>query len=218
MQWVYSISLTVLGRVVEVVSGQDFDDYLAQEIFAPLDMGDTGFFVKPDALDRLARTYRYADSQLTLLPPMTIPITQDPPLKEGAAGIVSSVPDYLRFLQMLLKGGQSEQGLQVLTLDTVREMTKNQIADRLMPLSFDPTQPMLDIGWGYGLAVLVDAAKSEYATHEGEFGWSGSLGTFAWADPVTETALVLMLQIQPAGAHKLAEKFKALAVQSIIAD
>jgi CubicO group peptidase (beta-lactamase class C family) len=214
-QWVYSISLTVLGRVVEVVSGMAFDEYLAQEMFAPLGLADTGFFVPPESQSRLARAYAVGSEGLQLVPPMVIPITDDPPLKEGAAGIVSSAPDYLRFLQMLLNGGELE-GARVLQGETVAAMTRNQIEPRLMPFGTNPAQPMLDRGWGYGVAVVVDAEKSAYATHNGEFGWSGSLGTFAWADPVTNTALVLMLQVQPAGAHALAQKFKALAAQAII--
>lgn len=214
-QWVYSISLTVLGRVVEVVSGMAFDEYLAQEMFAPLGLADTGFFVPPESQSRLARAYAVGSEGLQLVPPMAIPITDDPPLKEGAAGIVSSAPDYLRFLQMLLNGGELE-GARVLQGETVAAMTRNQIEPRLMPFGTNPAQPMLDRGWGYGVAVVVNAEKSAYATHNGEFGWSGSLGTFAWADPVTNTALVLMLQVQPAGAHALAQKFKALAAQAII--
>jgi CubicO group peptidase (beta-lactamase class C family) len=214
-QWVYSISLTVLGRVVEVVSGMAFDEYLAQEMFAPLGLADTGLFVPPESQSRLARAYAVGSEGLQLVPPMVIPITDDPPLKEGAAGIVSSAPDYLRFLQMLLNGGELE-GARVLQGETVAAMTRNQIEPRLMPFGTNPAQPMLDRGWGYGVAVVVNAEKSAYATHNGEFGWSGSLGTFAWADPVTNTALVLMLQVQPAGAHALAQKFKALAAQAII--
>lgn len=226
-QWVYSISLTVLGRVVEVVTGLPFDTYLQQQVLSPLGMNDTGFFVKPSAEERLARAYRFSDSdsgsELARVPAMPMPITQDPPLKEGAAGLVSSVPDYLRFLQFLLDGrkaesgrGDNEEGV-VLAARLVAEMTRNQIEPRLMPFGTNPARPMLDRGWGYGLAVVVDANKSAYATHNGEFGWSGSLGTFAWADPVTDTALVLMLQIQPADAHSLAQKFKALAAQAVIA-
>jgi CubicO group peptidase (beta-lactamase class C family) len=148
---------------------------------------------------------------------MAVPITVDPPLKEGAAGLVSSVPDYLKFLQMLLNEGEIE-GERILSAATVDAMTSNQIEPRLMPFGTNPATPMLDRGWGYGLAVVVDADKSAVATHVGEFGWSGSLGTFAWADPTTQTAYVLMLQIQPAGAHALAQQFKTLAAAAVLED
>jgi len=216
-QWVYSISITVLGRVIEIVSGQPFDDYLGEHVYGPLQMNDTAFFVPEDKQQRLAHAYRVssADRSLTRLPAMGVPITQDPPLLEGAAGIVSTVPDYLRFLQALLNGGQLNEKriLQIATVDT---MTKNQVPPTLMPFGTNPNNPMLDRGWGYGMAVVVDKDKSAYGTNNGEFGWSGSLGTFSWADPVSGTSVVLMLQIQPSGAYNIASKFKAMVHQSMI--
>ena len=216
-QWVYSISITVLGRIIEIVSGQNFDDYLNKQVLGPLQMDDTAFYVSAAKAQRLARAYRVSpeDRSLSMLPPMAIPITQDPPLLEGAAGIVSTVPDYLRFLQALLNGGELE-GQRILEQATVETMTRNHISAALMPFGTNPNNPMLDRGWGYGMAVVVDATKSSYGTNNGEFGWSGSLGTFSWADPVSGTSVVIMLQVQPAGAYAIAEKFKAMVYQSMI--
>lgn len=216
-QWVYSISITVLGRVVEIVSGRDFDDYLAEEVFEPLQMSDTAFYVPSAKQQRLARAYRapLANEPLQQVPDMTVPITVNPPLLEGAAGLVSTVPDYLRFLQSLLnKGELGDQ--RVLSAKTVAAMTRNQVDEKLMPFGTNPANPMLDRGWGYGLAVVTDKTQSEVGVNNGEFGWSGSLGTFSWADPETGTAAILMLQIQPAGAFDIASKFKALVYQSLI--
>ena len=75
---------------------------------------------------------------------------------------------------------------------------------------------MLDLGWGYGFTVVIDASKSRHSVNNGEFGWNGSLGTFSWADPETGTVAVLMLQIQPSGAYSLSSKFKSLVAQTII--
>ena len=216
-QWVYSISITVLGRVIEIVSGQAFDDYLDEHVTTPLQMVDTAFHVSEEKAERLARAYRIEsdDRSLSMLPEMDIPITQDPPLLEGAAGIVSTVPDYLRFLQALINGGELD-GQRILQSETVAAMTQNRIPEALMPFGTNPNNPMLDRGWGYGMAVVVDADKSAYGTNNGEFGWSGSLGTFSWADPVSGTSAVIMLQIQPAGAYSIAPKFKAMVHQSMI--
>ncbi|PCI73635.1 MAG: hypothetical protein COB20_16035 [SAR86 cluster bacterium] len=216
-QWVYSISITVLGRVIELVSGQNFDDYLNEHVYGPLKMMDTAFFVPDEKVERLARAYRVssADRSLSLLPQMAIPITQDPPLLEGAAGIVSTVPDYLRFLQALLNGGELD-GERILQTGTVEAMTQNHIPEELMPFGTNPNSPMLDRGWGYGMAVVLDETLSAYGTNNGEFGWSGSLGTFSWADPVSGTSVVIMLQIQPSGAYNIASKFKAMVYQSMI--
>ncbi len=216
-QWVYSISITVLGRIIELVSGQEFDDYLRQHVYEPLQMPDTAFFVPAEKTLRLARIYRASteNRDLSLLPEMEIPITQDPPLLEGAAGIMSTVPDYLRFLQTLLNGGELD-GVRILQGQTVDQMTRNHIPEALMPFGTNPNSPMLDRGWGYGMAVVVDETKSAFGVNNGEFGWSGSLGTFSWADPVSGTTAVIMLQIQPAGAYNIASKFKAMVYQSMI--
>ena len=218
-QWVYSISITVLGRVIEVVSGQALDDYLQEHVFGPLEMDDSGFFVPEEKVARLARPYQVPDGgqPLTRIDEMEIPITQNPPLLEGAAGMVSSVPDYLRFLQALLNQGELD-GATVLQAATVQEMTSNQVDQALFPFGTNPAQPMLDRGWGYGLAVVVDASKSPFGVNNGEFGWNGSLGTFSWADPQTGTVAILMLQVQPSRAHGLSSKFKDLVYHSIDAN
>jgi len=216
-QWVYSISITVLGRIVEIVSDQALDDYLDEHVFGPLEMPDSGFFVPADRVQRLARPYQAPDGQqpLTRLDEMAIPITEDPPLLEGAAGMVSTVPDYLRFLQALLNDGELD-GNRILQVDTVNEMTRNQVDEALFPLGTNPARPMRDRGWGYGLAVVVDAAQSTFGVNNGEFGWNGSLGTFSWADPTTGTVAVLMMQIQPSGAHGLSASFKDLVYHAVV--
>jgi CubicO group peptidase (beta-lactamase class C family) len=216
-QWVYSISITVLGRIVEIVSGQTFDNYLEQHLFNPLAMTDTGFYVKPHQQARLARAYVAATSNepLKLLPPMDIPITEKPPLMEGAAGLVSTVPDYLRFLEALLNKGELN-GSRILSSESVIAATTNQVANRLLPIGTNPNAPMLERGWGYGISVVIDASKSPYGVNNGEFAWGGSLGTQAWADPNTGMAVVIMLQVQPAGAFDIASKFKAMVYQSVI--
>ena len=216
-QWVYSISITVLGRIVEIVSGQTFDNYLEQHLFNPLAMTDTGFYVKPHQQARLAKAYVAATSSepLKLLPPMDIPITEKPPLMEGAAGLVSTVPDYLRFLEALLNKGELN-GSRILSSESVIAATTNQVANRLLPIGTNPNAPMLDRGWGYGISVVIDASKSPYGVNNGEFAWGGSLGTQAWADPSTGMAVVIMLQVQPAGAFEIASKFKAMVYQSVI--
>jgi len=218
-QWVYSISITVLGRVIEIVSGQPLDDYLEEHIFGPLEMADSGFYVPEDKIARLARPYQVPteDQPLTRIEEMEIPITQDPPLLEGAAGMVSSVPDYLRFLQALLNHGELD-GNRILQEATVQEMTRNQVDEALFPFGTNPARPMLDRGWGYGLAVVIDESKSDIGVNNGEFGWNGSLGTFSWADPETGTVAILMMQVQPSNAYDLSGKFKNLVYDSIDAN
>jgi len=214
--WVYSESTTVLGRVIEIVTGQPFDAYLQEHILGPLQMVDTAFFVPPEKVERLARIYQVPreGGPLRRVPEMDVPITQDPSLKEGSAGLVSTVPDYLRLLQMFLDGGELD-GVRVLSSAGIAEMTRNHIAPDLLPIGMSPQSRILDRGWGYGYMVVIDAAKSPFSVNNGEFGWNGSLGTFSWADPETDTIAVLMLQIEPSGAHSLADKFKAIVAQTL---
>lgn len=212
--WNYSISTTVLGRVVEIVSGLALDDYLQTAILGPLDMPDTGFHVPPGQLDQRVHVYRLNPDGMQREPDMDIPITLEPPLLEGAAGLVSTVPDYLRFLQAFMNHGELD-GQRVLSEAGVEQMTRNQLPDSVLPIALNPQQPMYDLGWGYGFSVVMDAARSGFARNNGEFGWNGSLGTFSWADPETGTVAVLMMQIQPSGAYHLSALFKALVSQSI---
>ncbi|MEX2334405.1 MAG: serine hydrolase domain-containing protein [Pseudohongiella sp.] len=213
--WNYSISTTVLGHVVEIVSGLPLDDYLQTMVLAPLNMPDTGFYVPEDKVAQRAHIYRVSPQGLQREPDMDIPITQNPPLLEGAAGMVSTVPDYLRFLQAFMNQGTLD-GQRVLSEAGVALMTTNQLPDAVLPIALNPQRPMRDLGWGYGFSVVIDEAESGFARNNGEFGWNGSLATFSWADPETGTVAVLMLQIQPSGAYNLSALFKALVAQSMI--
>ncbi len=217
-QWIYSESASVLGRVVEIVTGEALDDYLRSHLFTPLGMPDTDFYVPADKVDRLARIYQIPTDggPLTQVPEMEVPITVKPPLLEGAIGLVSTVPDYLRFLQTFLNGGTLD-GARVLNEDLITQMRSNHVPPALLPIGMSPRNPMLDLGWGYGFTVVIDETKSAYGVNNGEFGWNGTLGTFSWADPETETVAILMLQVQPSGAYRLSSVFKALVAQSVVA-
>ncbi len=206
-KWVYSISMTILGRVIEIVSGQPLDVVLDENIFKPLGMPNTGFFA--NNADRIVRAYsaRSDTSSLRRLPPMQIPIEEKPPLLEGAVGLVSTVPDIMNFFQALLNEGELA-GQKILESDSVHEMTRNQIEPHLMPFGINPNSPMLDRGWGYGIGVVTDSSQSAFLVNNGEFAWSGSLGTFAWADPLDKTVYVLMLQQSPSNAFDISNEFR----------
>jgi len=178
-------------------------------------MPDTGFHVPADQLDQLVHVYRLSPAGMQREPDMDIPITREPPLLEGAAGLVSTVPDYLRFLQAFMNQGELD-GNRVLSEAGVALMTRNQLPDAVLPIALNPQQPMHDLGWGYGFSVVMDASRSGFARNNGEFGWNGSLGTFSWADPETGTVAVLMMQIQPSGAYNLSALFKTLLSAGIV--
>ena len=148
-RWQYSIATTVLGRVVEVASGQDFDDFLESEIFEPLGMTQTGFYVPAENADLLATAYAFDKdrNELSVVPPDDgIPFTEKPALFEGAAGLSSTTMDFLRFAQMILNKGDLD-GQRVLAPETVEQMTRNHLPEELLPISF-PNLTLDGHGWG----------------------------------------------------------------------
>ncbi|MFN7978959.1 MAG: serine hydrolase domain-containing protein [Vicinamibacterales bacterium] len=204
----YSEATTVLGRLVEIWSGQPFDRYLAARVLQPLGMSDTVFWVEGDRATRLATVYGPGpDGRLARVEPEVVPFTTKPTLLEGAVGLVSSVPDFLRFSQMLLDGGVLG-GVRVLKAETAARMVKNGLSPDELASRGGPR------GWGLGnVDVLV--APDGTGAPLGEYGWDGTAGTIFWNDPVAKTSIVLMTQSMPANPDRLRQQFKALAARAI---
>ena len=204
----YSEATTVLGRLVEIWSGEPFDRYLATRVLTPLGMADTGFWVDGERASRLATVYGPGPGgQLTKVEPESVPFTTKPTLLEGAVGLVSSVPDFLRFSQMLLDGG-ALGGVRVLKTETVARMVANGLAPDVLAARGGPR------GWGLGnVDVLV--APDGTGAHLGEYGWDGTAGTIFWNDPVAKTSIVLMTQSMPANPDRLRQQFKAIALRAV---
>jgi CubicO group peptidase (beta-lactamase class C family) len=191
--WEYSVSTDVLGRVVEVVSGMDLDAFVAERVTGPLKMKDTGFWVKPEAISRLAKP----DAAPAL--PFADPATK-PAIFSGGGGMFSTAGDYARFCQMLLNGGELE-GVRILAPKTIALMTSDQLpanTERHTPVamalgSFGPT-PEMGTSFGLGFAIRVDAGRSAVPGSVGDFSWAGVTGTFFWVDPKEKLVTVLMVQ------------------------
>lgn len=185
--WEYSLGYDVLGRVIEVVSGQTFDQFLQSRLFAPLHMVDSGFSVPDDKLNRL----------------VAVPGAQPPPLSDGdvgkpqtffsgGGGIVSTAPDFLRFCQMLLNGGELD-GARILKPETVRLMTTDSMPSDIHFAGHE-AGPAYGTGWGLGFAVRTNPDFSYIPGAVGSFNWQGSWGTFFSVDPVQKLILVMMTQ------------------------
>lgn len=204
----YSEATTVLGRLVEIWSGQPFDRYLRARVLQPLGMDDTVFWVDGERAARLATVYGPGpDGRLAKVEPEAVPFTTAPTLLEGAVGLVSSVPDFLRFSQMLLDGG-TLGGVRVLKAETAARMVANGLAPDVLAARGGPR------GWGLGnVDVLV--ATDGTGAHLGEYGWDGTAGTIFWNDPVAKTSIVLMTQSMPANPDRLRQQFKAIAQRAI---
>jgi CubicO group peptidase (beta-lactamase class C family) len=167
-------------------------------VLRPLKMTDTGFWARPDQRARLTQVYAPAAGGLTPIEIETVPFTERPTLIEGAVGLVSTVPDYLRFSQMLLNKGELD-GVRILKPADVERMTGNGLPDAIVKTRN---------GVGWGLANVNVAA-------DGEYGWDGTAGTIFWIDPRTETIVILMTQSSPPNPDSLRQKFKALVVQAV---
>ena len=203
----YSEGTTVLGRLVEVWSGQPFDVFLRDRVLAPLGMADTTFWVAPDAAPRFATVYSPAPSGgVRPFQVEEVPFTQKPSLVEGAVGLVSTVPNYLRFCQMLLNQGELS-GVRLLKAKTVEMMTVNSLSPGILK------QRGGAMGWGLA---NVNVQMNPASPSVGEYGWDGTAGTIFWVDPSRELITILMTQSVPANPDGIRQKFKALIDQSLV--
>jgi CubicO group peptidase (beta-lactamase class C family) len=200
----YSASPTVLGRLVEIWSGQPFDVFVHERILEPLGMHDTGFWVEPEDVGRLATMYASEDGGLRPYQIEAVPFTERPALMEGAVGLVSTVPDFMRFAQMLLDGG-ALGGTRILSEASVERLTRNGLPDALLARRRGGT------GWGLAsVSVVVNASSAGDGARTGEFRWDGSAGTEFWVDPTTRTVLVTMWQSAPANPDRLRQRITSL--------
>ena len=219
--WNYSHSTDVLGRLVEVVSGQSLADYFDEHILGPLGMTDTAFWVKPGDGHRLAGNYAFtpgtmkrrlfddAASSRYLRPPKFL---------SGGGGLVSTMADYHRFARML-RGGGEVGGRRIIGRATLDYMTLNHLpggadlSECGRPL-FSETA-FEGVGFGLGFSVVVDPAKSQMVSSAGEFGWGGAASTTFWVDPVEDIAVVFLTQLIPSDTHPIRPELKALVYQAL---
>ena len=208
----YGISTTVLGRVIEIVSGQSLDQFFTERVFGPLDMKDTVFWASGERANRLASLYRPAANG-TLQPHAIerLPFTQPPTLLEGGVGLLSTVRDYSRFAQMVLNQG-TLGGYQLLKPETIAMMTSNRIPDALFPLFGREN----GYGWGLGFCIAMDPTLFRYPIGEGVFWWDGSAGTRFFIDPRQKLITVIMAQVSPANGESFREQFATLIDAAVL--
>ncbi|HLK70103.1 MAG TPA: serine hydrolase domain-containing protein [Bryobacteraceae bacterium] len=212
--WEYSVSTDVLGRVVEVASGMDLDAFVHERVTTPLKMNDTGFWVKPGAVSRLARPDGEPNAAFESA-------TQKPNVFSGGGGMLSTATDYARFCQMLLNGGELE-GVRILSPKTVALMTSDQLpptAERHTPVatSLGPFGPVPEMGtsFGLGFAVRVDPGRNPLPGSVGDFSWGGITGTLFWVDPQTKLVAVLMAQAPRANLNVIWRQTRVMVYQAM---
>jgi CubicO group peptidase (beta-lactamase class C family) len=210
-RWNYSVSTDVLGRLVEVVSGQPFDVFLRERIFAPLRMEDTGFHVPAPKHSRLSRIYGHAGTgaQRTLQLGDTVGYLSPPTNFSGGGGLVSTAQDYARFAQMLLNGGELD-GARILSPTTIDLMTTDHLHD-------DGASFLAD-GWGFGLGFTVknQPALDGLPDSVGTYYWFGVAGTSFWIDPAQDLIGIFMIQINPNRDVNFRDQFKRLVYQAVV--
>ena len=192
----YSVSTDVLGRVVEVASGQGFDVFLRERIFAPLGMNDTGFFVPDSKLDRFATNYgpKLLGGLRVVDAVQQSNYRHEPKFLSGGGGLVSTARDYIRFCQMILNNGELD-GQRVLSSESVEAMTKNQLPDEAYPIRLGGKRP--GIGFGLGFSVVVERTGPPNRSRVGEYGWGGAASTHFWISPADDLAVVVLTQLMP---------------------
>jgi CubicO group peptidase (beta-lactamase class C family) len=219
-RWMYSLSTDVCGALVEKISGQRFDRYLAETIFEPLGMRDTAFFVPPEKVDRFCANYRRApDKSLALLDdPRSSAYLAEPAFLSGGGGLVGTTEDYMRFCEMLRRGGELE-GARILGPRTIELMRRNHLKD-----GRDLTQMAIGgfseaanegVGFGLGFATTIDGVRNG-GLGEGDYYWGGAASTIFWVDPVEDLCVVFMTQMMPSGLFNFRGQLKSLIYPSIM--
>ena len=210
----YGIHATILGKLVEVWSGQPFDEYLQDNLFEPLGMDSTMFWAEGDDAGRLAVVYRPDEGRLNPHRIEQVSWTERPPLIEGGVGLLSTVPDFMRFSQMLLNKGELD-GERVLREETAELVYRNAVPDAAMPIGTGGY--WLGSGWTLGgFNVVLDAGAYNFPVGNGEIWWDGSAATRYFIDPNLDMVIVIMSQVSPSRGGGFRENFKRLVDEAII--
>jgi CubicO group peptidase (beta-lactamase class C family) len=216
-EWNYSVSTDVLGRFVEVVSGQSLDEFFAQRIFTPLAMTDTSFGVDDD---RLAALYvPQPGTRKAIRNDAFGKIGQGRPDSfSGGGGLVSTATDYHRFTQFLLRQGELD-GVRLLSPRTVALMTSNHLPGDVdletygRPLFAE--MPFHGYGFGLGFSVLKDPVKAKTLASAGEFAWGGAASTAFWVDPAEDLTAMFFTQLLPSSTHPIRQHLRNLTYQAL---
>ncbi len=222
-EWNYSVATDVLGRVVEVASGQRLDEFLAARILGPLGMTDTSFWVDEADLGRLAALYTPRAGALRRLDEMGRVAHRPPRMLSGGGGLISTAADYHRFTQMLLDrpgspGGELD-GVRLLGPRTVAYMTRNHLPGGVDLETFgrplNAEAPQRGVGFGLGFAVVIDVAADETLGSDGEYSWGGLASTAFWVDPAEELTVCFFTQLMPSSTYRIRPQLRQLVYQAL---
>jgi CubicO group peptidase (beta-lactamase class C family) len=224
-EWNYSVATDVLGRVVEVVSGQRLDEFFAQRILGPLGMTDTGFYATPADLPRLAALYGMAPGRKAARMDVLGEAARKPPsMLSGGGGLVSTAADYHKFTEMLLHRADSPagelDGVRLLSPRTVSFMGRNHLPGGVDLETFgrplNAEAPFRGVGFGLGFAVVIDPVPGKVVCSPGELSWGGAASTAFWIDPAEELTVCFFTQLMPSSAHPIRPQLRQLVYQALL--
>jgi CubicO group peptidase (beta-lactamase class C family) len=216
--WEYSMATDVLGRIIEVVSGTELDDFIEQRITKPLGMASTGFYVTEANRDRIAEPQ--TDVATGKRPSMFDP-TKKPKWISGGGGALSTATDYFRFCEMLLEGGKLDE-IRLLSPATVDLMTSNALFPGISYVvgpgfqDFGPT-PAMGQSFGLGFAIRTAAGQNPLPGSVGSFYWTGATGTTFYIDPKQSLIVVMMIQVPLTAMGPYRRAIHTLAYQALVA-
>jgi CubicO group peptidase (beta-lactamase class C family) len=223
-EWNYSVATDVLGRVVEVASGQRLDEFFAARILGPLGMTDTAFHVGEDGAGRLAALYMPDSAGGTARLDALGRVARKPiAMNSGGGGLLSTAADYHRFLHMLLDTAGSPagelDGIRLLSPRTVRYMARNHLPGGLDLETFGrplyAESPFAGVGFGLGFGVTIDPVPSRVVSSEGELTWGGAASTAFWIDQSEELAVSFYTQLLPSSTYRIRPQLRQLVYQAL---
>ena len=219
-RWNYSVSTDVCGHLVELISGQSLDTFFYENIFEPLGMSDTGFYVPAVDISRFSANYLYNLNGLPKLldDPLKSRFIKRPSFLSGGGGLVSTAEDYLAFCRMILGGGELN-GNRILSRKTIDLMSANHLtggvdlaevaSGRWSETSYQ------GMGFGLGFSVVKDPSMTLVPGSVGELAWGGMANTAFWIDPLEDMAVVFMTQLVPSGIYNIRRELRTLVYSAI---
>lgn len=218
--WNYSVATDVVGRLIEVWSELPLDRFLAERVFGPIGMDETGFYCPEERRERLAELYLYADGD-TFRPAgaLSASATRPPSFLAGGGGLVSTANDYHRFATMLLQGGAIGD-TRLVAPSTVALMSRNFLPggadiESMARDSFSESS-MSGVGFGLGLSCVLDASRLRMPTPEGTISWGGAASTTFWVDPQEDLTCVFFTQLLPSSSYAIRRELQRLVYQAVI--
>ncbi len=219
-RWMYSLSTDVCGYLVEAISGKRFDRYLQETIFGPLEMRDTAFFISRTNMGRFAANYeRQPDKSLKLIDdPADSTYLSEPTFFSGGGGLTGTTADYMRFSEMLRRGGELD-GNRIIGSRTLSLMHKNHLAGGkdLTQMAIGAFSETAYEGVGFGLGFATTLGEVEAGTiGAGDFYWGGAASTIFWVDPKEDLVVVFMTQLMPSATFNFRGQLKNIIYSAIV--